>query len=455
MGRLMNPLTARVVAAAAAAVLAAGGVGLVLWSNSATGHAAIVYQGKRHALDASLAKAQQEGFTPGDLAPITSQESALDRSQEPWWLPARAGYYEGLTSRVVRLQTQLADLERRIVDQTRGDVTRRSDAARASIAQAQQAYAPDADVQSLQQRLDAVARAQGAAHTLKDYRAADQQAQSAAQDAATLVTQSQQEYQQVQQAAQQLVAQAGGDLGAIQQAGKQAVAGANNDGSAIAYLAKARAFKGADAVARTTNRLDKYAPMIGSSDVNQAAMGAAAAQRYAGQIHAALIAGLPPKAVIVSFQDQHLWSLENGQVVKDTAVTTGIRGVTDIGTDFGPMKVLRKSHPWTMRSPWPKTSPYWYPDTEVQWTTFFTNTGESIHDASWEPDSLLGPGSQYNQSTRSHGCIHVPFGTAEWMYNWADIGMPVIVYPGDGSSVANQLSLITTDDQGNPRSVPH
>ena len=32
----------------------------------------------------------------------------------------------------------------------------------------------------------------------------------------------------------------------------------------------------------------------------------------------------------------------------------------------------------------------------------------------------------------------------------ADVNMPVIVYPGDGSPVAHQLSLITTNDQGEP-----
>lgn len=89
----------------------------------------------------------------------------------------------------------------------------------------------------------------------------------------------------------------------------------------------------------------------------------------------------------------------------------------------------------------------------VQWTTFFTWTGEAIHDASWQPDSTLGPGSQYNKDIRSHGCIHIPLGRAEWMYNWAPVGMRVIVYPGDGSPVANQLALITADDQGNPRSA--
>jgi lipoprotein-anchoring transpeptidase ErfK/SrfK len=114
------------------------------------------------------------------------------------------------------------------------------------------------------------------------------------------------------------------------------------------------------------------------------------------------------------------------------------------------MKVVHKDHPWKMHSPYPKGSPYWYPDTVVQYATFFTWSGESIHDAAWEPDSLLGPGSQYNASTRSHGCVHVPFNDASWMFNFADVGMPVLVYPGDGTSVANQLSQTTTDDQGSP-----
>ena len=34
-----------------------------------------------------------------------------------------------------------------------------------------------------------------------------------------------------------------------------------------------------------------------------------------------------------------------------------------------------------------------------------------------------------------------------------DVGMLVVVYPGDGSPVNNQLSLMTTDDQGTPHSA--
>jgi len=455
MGTLMKPLTVKVIAALAGVLLVAGVVGTAVWTNSMENQAAHAYQAKRARLDASLATAGQQGFTAADLAPVTSQERTLDSGVKPWFILDQAGYYDGLSSRVGQLQSQLTTLEQQLVDKARSDVTKHSDAARASIAQAQQANAADLDVQGLQQRLAAVTRAQGAAHTLKDYRAADQQALSVAQDAGTITTQAQQQNQQIQQAAQQLVAQDAGSLPAIQQAGNQAWENANNDASVIAYLSKELQFKGADTVARITSRLAKFTGLISSSDVNQAAVGTAAAQTYASQIHAALVGGLPAKSVIVSFQAQHLWAYEGDKVVLDTPVTTGIWGSGDFGTDFGPMKVLWRSHPWTMHSPWPKGSPYWYPDTVVQWTTFFTNTGESIHDAAWEPDSELGPGSQYDLSTRSHGCIHVPAGYAQWMYNWAREGMPVIVYPGDGSSVADQLTKITTDDNGTPKSAPH
>jgi hypothetical protein len=452
MGTLMNSLTLKVVAAVAALVLVAGGVGVAVWSNSTANQSALAYKANRDKLDASLRTAGQQGYTAADLAPITSQESTLEASQKPWFVLGQAPYYDGLTTRTAELRSQLTSLEQRLLDQARAGVTRQSDAARASIAQAQQANASDQDLQGLQQRLDTIARAQGAAHTLKDYRAADQQAQSVAQDAAAIYAQVQQENQQIQQAAQQLVSQNAGNLAAIQAAGNQAVAVANNSASIIAYLSKEMQFKGADTVTRLTSRLGKYAGLIGSADVNQAAQGTAAAQLYANQIHGMLLDGLPSKAVIVSFQEQHVWAYQGSQVVMDNAVTTGIRGVSDFGTDFGPMRVLHKDHPWKFQSPWPKGSVHWYPDTVVQWTAFFTSTGEAFHDASWQPDSTLGPGSQYTQGLQSHGCIHLPADKAQWMYDWADVGMPVIVYPGDGSSVANQLSQITTNDQGVPHS---
>jgi len=450
---MTGSLAVKLAAAGAAALVVAGGAGIALWANSASSRAALAYQTKRRALDASIAAASQQGYSAADLAPITVQVSRLDSSKEPWWLPGRPSYFQAQATQAGTLQVQLGALERRLTDQAQTDGARQVQDAKASITQAQQANAADPDVQALQQRLDAVARAQGAAHTLKDYRAADQQAQGVAQDAASLVTATTTENQALAQAAQALTAQAAGSLAAMQQAGNQAVFNANNDASVIAYLTKEGPFKGSDVVTRLLSRMSKYTGLIASTDPTQASVGAAAAQRYGGQIHDVLAAGLPAKSVIVSFQAQHAWAFEGAKVVMDTPVTTGIRGEGDFGTDFGPMKVLHKDHPWKFQSPWPKGSPHWYPDTVVQWTVFFTVTGEAFHDADWQPDSTLGPGSQFTQGLQSHGCIHLPAYRAQWMYGWADVGMPVIVYPGDGTPVANQLSQITTNDQGIPHSA--
>lgn len=444
----------KVVALVLGAAVVLGGVGVALWSNNSAAQAAGAYQQRRQSLEAKLHAATQQGYTSRDLEPVIVHLQTLDRSQDPWWIPpSRPSYFQQRAAETVRIQSQLEVLEQGLLDQARSDAGQRVNADKAEIAQAQQNNAADPDVQALQQRLDAAVQGAAAARTLHDYRAVAQQAQAILPDATSLNVQAQQENQQIQQAAQQLVAQNSSNLGAIQQAGNQALANGRNEATIVAYMNRGSPFKGYDAIQREYSRLEKFAGMIGSRDVNQAAQGTTGVQRYAGTIHSALLAGLPSQVVLVSFQSQYLWAYQGGQVVMENAVTTGVWGATDFGTDFGPMKVLWKSHPWTMHSPWPKGSQYWYPDTVVQWTTFFTKSGESIHDASWEPDSQLGPGSQFNPSTRSHGCVHLPFDKAQWMFNWAPVGMPVIVYPGDGSPVANQLSKITTDDHGNPQSA--
>ena len=47
-----------------------------------------------------------------------------------------------------------------------------------------------------------------------------------------------------------------------------------------------------------------------------------------------------------------------------------------------------------MVSPWPKGSPFWYPTGTVTWVMEFDVGGYFLHDASWEPNSMFGPGSE-------------------------------------------------------------
>lgn len=409
------------------------------------------YQADRSQLTADVQAALKSGYTADDLQSITTQVAPIDSARPPFWIGSRTGFYRTETVKVAQLDSDLKSSEQELLQQAESGAAKQVTAAQNQIAHDQQIEVPDAAVAPLSQRMTQLAQTQGAAHTISDWRGLLAQATTLLNDATTTAASQEQENSTIQQAADVLVQQLGGNIDAIRKAGQGALASGRNDATVAAYESKPGRFSAINQLMDVYNRMEHYAATrLGSADVNQVAFGAAAVQRYGGQVHQLLMQGLGPKHVIVSFQAQHVWAYQDANLVMNSAVTTGIRGVTQYGTDFGPMKVVSRSHPFKMHSPWPKGSPFWYPDTVVQWTAFFTYSGEALHDAYWESDSELGPGSQYDAGTRSHGCIHLPYNLAEWMYQWSQVGTPVDVYPGNGQPVAEQLSEMTTDNNGNP-----
>ena len=145
-------------------------------------------------------------------------------------------------------------------------------------------------------------------------------------------------------------------------------------------------------------------------------------------LQTAMSQNLPEKAITISLKEQLIRAYSHGQQVFWTYVTTGRPGLE---TDAGSFKVYWKVSPWTMHSPWPKGSPYWYPDSKVQMVMWF-NGGDGIHDASWR--SRYGPGTNgphydpTGEDTGTHGCVNVPWSNMVWLWNWTPTGTPVIVY---------------------------
>ena len=137
---------------------------------------------------------------------------------------------------------------------------------------------------------------------------------------------------------------------------------------------------------------------------------------------------LPDKALTISLSEQVLRAYSHGQQIFWTYVTTGRPGLE---TDPGSFKVYWKVTPWTMHSPWPKGSPFWYPDSKVQMVMWF-NGGDGIHDAYWR--SRYGPGTNVphydptGEDNGTHGCVNVPYHNMVWLWNWTPTGTPVIVY---------------------------
>jgi hypothetical protein len=446
----MSSLTGRrsliVVSVLAAIGVIAAAVGV---SDYAAARATSRYEHERLQLSADLGAAQTQGYTTQDLAPITTPFQSLQTQPEPVLPPSRAQFDEQRAGRVASLDAELKVLLTLLLEKARTDAAAQLASARTGIDHSRGVGTDEADLTAMQQRLDKLAQAQGAAHSLTDYRAANQQAQVLVSDVNSLAAAQEAQNQAVAQAADQLKGQNGGSLDAVRKAGSDAVAGGRNDAAVAAYMNKSAPFKSFDVLNRLYARLEKYGQMIGSNDPGQSALGAAGAQLLAGQIHDALMGGLPAKAILISYSTQHLWAYEKGKIVEETPVTTGRPALP---TDLGPMKVLKKDSPWKMHSPWPKGSPYWYPDTKVKMVVWFTNTGEGLHDADWQR-CCWGPGSQYTGSA-SHGCVHLPDSAESFVYHWADVGVPVVVYQGDGSAVDQQLSKITTDDHGNPLTGP-
>jgi hypothetical protein len=218
--------------------------------------------------------------------------------------------------------------------------------------------------------------------------------------------------------------------------GTRALVNGRNDATVASFLRMPQ-------VRRIDDRLERYGAML--DDPHRLALGVAGLEKYAATLHASLLRE-QPHLITVALAGQRLVAYDRGRVIVDAPVTTGR---PSLPTDIGPMQVLEKSSPWTMHSPWPKGAPEWYPDTPVQMVLWFTRNGEGLHDASWQPDATLGPGSQ-NGPYASHGCIHVALSAVRTLFDWAPLGTPVVVYPGDGSPMATQISQRSVDDAGNP-----
>src|SRR5439155_17548907 len=184
--------------------------------------------------------------------------------------------------------------------------------------------------------------------------------------------------------ANRLALQYRGNPQGLREAGRAGLVAGRNDATVAAFLQ----LKGA---VRLSAALERNGAMLDSVPDPQLVPAVAGARYFASQIHHGLLHAGSGRLITVSLQAQELIAYDRGQVILDTLVTTGRPALP---TDVGPMHVLKKDAPWTMKSPWPKGSAEWYPDTPVQMVVWFTKNGEGLHDASWQPDSTLGPGSQ-------------------------------------------------------------
>ena len=134
------------------------------------------------------------------------------------------------------------------------------------------------------------------------------------------------------------------------------------------------------------------------------------------------------KRIVVSLSQQKLWAYDGNSVYLTSLVTTGN---PKLPTPLGTFTILGKFHPFTFHSPWPKSSPFYYPPSLTQYAMLFQSGGYFIHDAPWRTN--YGPGSNQQigtpgqNYTGTHGCVNVPSDVAYKLFRWAPIGTVVQV----------------------------
>jgi lipoprotein-anchoring transpeptidase ErfK/SrfK len=139
------------------------------------------------------------------------------------------------------------------------------------------------------------------------------------------------------------------------------------------------------------------------------------------------------QVIMISLTEQALRLYQNGNLVRGFQVTTGR---VELPSLPGVWPVLDRKSPTVFKSPEPKGSPYWYPDTPIHYAIMYHAGGYYVHDAWWRVD--YGPGTQFPHTDSggdqsfagngSHGCVNVQEQLAAWLYSNTDWNTMIVIY---------------------------
>ncbi|HEX3049513.1 MAG TPA: L,D-transpeptidase family protein [Aggregatilineaceae bacterium] len=113
------------------------------------------------------------------------------------------------------------------------------------------------------------------------------------------------------------------------------------------------------------------------------------------------------KQIVVHLKSQRVYAYENGRIVRNVLVSTGLDPNPTVKGEF---QIYQKLPSQTMSGPG-----YYLPG--VPFVMYFYQ-GYGLHGTYWH-DNFGQP--------MSHGCVNLPTPEAKWFYDWAEIGTPVIV----------------------------
>lgn len=130
-----------------------------------------------------------------------------------------------------------------------------------------------------------------------------------------------------------------------------------------------------------------------------------------------LVIDLNAKIVLIDISEQHVWAFENGVAVLESPIVSGTAD-TKRETSRGIFAIANKVPGKYLRGPgWKCWVDYWMP--------FDTKRAIGLHDASWRESDEFNPETYLTDGSR--GCVNLPCEFAPLLYDFVEIGTPVIV----------------------------
>jgi len=121
------------------------------------------------------------------------------------------------------------------------------------------------------------------------------------------------------------------------------------------------------------------------------------------------------KRIVVDITKEILYAYDGDTLFMQQPISTGLELTPTLPGTFW---VFRKTPDSYMQGPIPGVSDQYYDLPGVPWDLYFTMDGSAIHGAYWH---------NHFGEPWSHGCVNLPPDQAKLLYEWADLGTPVIV----------------------------
>jgi hypothetical protein len=139
------------------------------------------------------------------------------------------------------------------------------------------------------------------------------------------------------------------------------------------------------------------------------------------------------QVLMISLIEQAMRVYQNGKLINAFQVTTGRNELPSLP---GVWPTLERLSPTTFISPDPPGSPYWYPNTPINYAILYHTGGYFVHDAWWRVN--FGPGTQFPHydtggdesfaGDGSHGCINMQEDQAAWVYSHTNWNTIIVIY---------------------------